>query len=577
MCLMFTPAEPSDTLLVLAPLDGGTNCGKLDAGPQHWQMTYINTAGSKEVLMVVPVPNAHGMGEQDFVLSAVFPDRVRDLRAASDRAFKAYAPPKQLQQALSASAGFGGSPFGGSPQLAVQTVGAYDISVAPTLADLEHRAPWSRFTSAAGRVDAILADMRKSYPTNFAFIIAQASQPVKEAGFSVVYRDTNPFVPTAHEVTAAAPVGLVKMDATILAFNTVLLPHSVGTAAHLAPPTEETIESYPTYRVDDCTIHTLGPRWESVVALLRALPVRGAGEFHRHKILRHAKPTMVCRWKLNGDHRNANVVGRPATASDVAAMTETLEQLDAFVTLRTEVGESSLVAGVTTAVPELTLETAAPRVLGFAFGQPEARASGNFASAVAAAAGSSFDHRKHAHDVLGRHGATIDFVLVLVGRQLAYPGIADRRSDALPPPSAFSPGSSLPQSEMFLNLDVAGLKSMNSAIDLDAAAFARKDSPEFCTLSAPAGASLVGTVYCRIAPTPAPHYQPAELRTVRGTAVAPPAVAAAPVAHSPFAPVTTTAVPPPRPTFVTAPAAPAPQGRDGWHPPGCFGGAGGHF
>ena len=70
--MMMTPAEPADTLLVLAPLDGGTNCGELDGGVQRWQLTYVNSVGGTEVLMVVPIPNEHGMKEEDFVLSAVF-------------------------------------------------------------------------------------------------------------------------------------------------------------------------------------------------------------------------------------------------------------------------------------------------------------------------------------------------------------------------------------------------------------------------------------------------------------------------------------------------------------------------
>ena len=77
-----------------------------------------------------------------------------------------------------------------------------------------------------GRVDVILTDMRKTYPTGFGFVIAQSTSPVTNAGFAVVYRDEEPFVPTAHEVTAVGPYGLVEMDATILAFNTVLLPSS---------------------------------------------------------------------------------------------------------------------------------------------------------------------------------------------------------------------------------------------------------------------------------------------------------------------------------------------------------------
>ena len=49
MCLMITPDEPKETLLILAPLDNGAHCGRADAG-ERWQLTYINTVGG--VLMV---------------------------------------------------------------------------------------------------------------------------------------------------------------------------------------------------------------------------------------------------------------------------------------------------------------------------------------------------------------------------------------------------------------------------------------------------------------------------------------------------------------------------------------------
>ena len=128
MCLMMTPSEPSDTLLVLAPLDGGANCGLATNGPPRWQLTYINTVGGTEVLMVVPIPNKHGSKEEDFVLSAVHSDDVSSVRSTSKEAFRPYGPePKDtLFGGLFGAAA--GSPFGamgGAPPLAVQEVGAY--------------------------------------------------------------------------------------------------------------------------------------------------------------------------------------------------------------------------------------------------------------------------------------------------------------------------------------------------------------------------------------------------------------------------------------------------------------------
>jgi hypothetical protein len=529
---------------VLAPLEGG-----------FWQLTYVNTVGGSETLMVVPIPNKHGLTEEDFVLSAVFEPDASRMRFMEKRCFRPYAPPPVENQSRAAS-GFGSASFaaaaGGPPPLAVQRVGSYQISVAPTLNDLETRAPWTRYPSAMSRVGVILDDMRRTYPDGYAFVIAQSTAEVKETGFAVVYKDASPFIPTAHEVTAAAGSGsgMAEMDATILAFNTVLLPHTIGTSAQVAPPTEATIDEYPTYRCDDSGSHTLSPRWEGAVSLLRALPVRGAGELHRDKLLRHARPTMLCRWKLKGTYRNENVLGREATVTDVEAMRETFDQLDAFLTHRTTLGESSLVPGAQP-VPEPTLEStrASRPAAGFSFGGP----SSGWSPPPRAA---------YESEVLARHGKAIDFSIVLEGRQLAYPGIADRVSDVPPPPGA-PPG--LPQSEMFLNLDVAAVRGLDRCVDLDSAAFARKDEAQLCTLAD--GSSLSGSVYLRISATPAPSLVPQSVRTVKGgplgAPTSAPAAAAPAAAASPFA----AAASPPPVVGVPVMAAPPPAsafGTNSW-------------
>ena len=544
MCLMFTPQEPSDTLLVLAPLQP-------DGGVARWQLTYVNSVGQtaaakspfgngktfedEQVLMVVPFPNRGGLGEKDVILSAVFPHQVSKMRSSARAAFTPFTPEVPKAAPFGAARGVGG--FGAAsldaPPLEVQAVGNYQISVAANLDELVTRAPWSRFSRAAGRVEAILSGMRQGYPEGFGFVIAQSDKPVKDAGFSVVYRDASPFVPTAHESTFAdAATRLVRMDATILAFDTILLPHSIGTAAHLAPPGtaahRSLAETYPTYRVDDTGFRELGGRWQGAADLLRALPVRGAGVFHRDKTVRHAKPSVLCQWKLaGGDYRNENVVGRPAQPSDVQALSELFAQLDDFLTRRITLGESRLVKGAPHEgeVPEMTVESAPSLAGGFSFGGGGGFGGGNTAG--------PFNHAEHARGVRARHGETVDVAVVLVGRQLAYPGIADRVSDAppvgTPPPAATG-------AEMFLNLDAAGARGLQQAIDLDAPAFyGRKDAAELSSLAD--GTSLVGTVYVRLSATPAPHLMPIETRMVRG----PPAAAAGAVhvgatARTAFAP-----------------------------------------
>ena len=92
-----------------------------------------------------------------------------------------------------------------SAPLKVQKVGAYNISVAPTLADLQTRAPWAKFNIDPGHVGAILSGMASAYPTGFAFVVAEgdpAAPSIEQGGFSIVYRDSGAygcFFPTAHE------------------------------------------------------------------------------------------------------------------------------------------------------------------------------------------------------------------------------------------------------------------------------------------------------------------------------------------------------------------------------------------
>ena len=231
------------------------------------------------------------------------------------------------------------------------------------------------------------------------------------------------------------------------------------------------------YRTDDLGLGELDPRWPQVHALVRALPKFGAGALHRHKQLRHAVPRMVCQWKLNsraariGGCLNTNVLGRPATAADAACIRDTLEQLDAWIALRTR-------------------------------GQNELLGDARFPTHVTAPAG----WRKLA-----------DFVLALASRQLAVPGVVDRAPDYQPP--GVAAGSA---AEMFYNLDAAAERGdVTAGFDLDAAGFAVKDSAALTQLVHAAGAPewlrrvWHGSVFVRLSGTPCPsHLLPTAARTV---------------------------------------------------------------
>ena len=215
MCIIFNVpedrVEPKSTLLLNVPVE--TARGEV----QQHQLIYLNEIESKEnndawhspelvrllelndhapgrparpirpirpALMVVPIPNKHGMAETDFCLFDVPTSAAVTLRAELQAMNKPYTPPPPPKPSY-------GSPFSagmrscasldwGVPEmLKVQRVGSYEIAVAPSLADLETRAPWRAlgFGSAeAGHVEAILADMRRKYAAGFAFVIAKAAE-----------------------------------------------------------------------------------------------------------------------------------------------------------------------------------------------------------------------------------------------------------------------------------------------------------------------------------------------------------------------------------------------------------------
>jgi hypothetical protein len=286
--------------------------------------------------------------------------------------------------------------------------GNLQITVAPTLRDLETRAPWSRFPSAAGRVDAILAGVRAAYPDGYGFVIAEAlpGVQVSESGFSVVFRSVRPFVPTAHESTAAVD-SLIAMDVDVVAVNCVLEPASVCTEGQLATPYTGgpgSSDSFPRvcdnasrvlYRVDDSGLRTLPQRW-GARTLLSAIPVRGAGALHSGTLLEHAEPRVVAKMRMRGPHFNKNVTGHVVTDAEVQALHDTFAQLDGWLTLRSQVGEAPFVHGGIT-VPERS----APSVGGgFQAGgrrssqRSDRRGQGGF-TGRGGGGGGDFNHHQH--------------------------------------------------------------------------------------------------------------------------------------------------------------------------------------
>jgi hypothetical protein len=88
----------------------------------------LSVDGGDAVLMIVPVPNRHGLNEDDFTLCAVHPDNAMGLRSATRDMFEPYAAHAwSPRPAGMAPRGGGGRGGGGPPPLQVQHVGSYQV------------------------------------------------------------------------------------------------------------------------------------------------------------------------------------------------------------------------------------------------------------------------------------------------------------------------------------------------------------------------------------------------------------------------------------------------------------------
>jgi len=521
MCFIFTQeALPSNTLLVLSPVE----LEVANVGTQSWQLTYVNNVNpstpsalnsfnfakngaksmssatslnpstfgrtsfappappvfgcsaltkntdnqmglqkiSQGTLMCVPIPNKVGMREEDFLLCAIDPDETNRVRSSASMAFK---PFHKEQPAATFGGGFGFGAGLAQPQLTVQQVGAYRVCVAPTYQDFHDRAPWSAFNIEDSYRNTILNGMQQVYGQGFAFVIAAAdSNAVKNSGFSVVYCNDNPYIPTAHEITAQDGQGLVEMDATVIAFNTIIDTSAVCTDEQNRPPSAPGTKLllYPKYRCDDSHCRSLPRRWSHCVDILSALPCVGAGAFHQHTLLRHARPICCVSWDLKGKMRNGDVCGRIANSDDQQTLMDAMAQLDYWWVARLN---------------------------GFV---PRPRTSSSI-----------FD----GGDISVWGGRVIDFILALVGRKIAHPSIQDRFSDSDPHADV--------SSEIFINLDFAAERGIEYTVDIDRANFStRRDH----FLRMQDGSSAENSIYFRLAATKLPpEFRTTKSRTTMGT------------------------------------------------------------
>eukprot|EP00164_Ancoracysta_twista_P004587 GFYU01006191.1.p1 GENE.GFYU01006191.1~~GFYU01006191.1.p1 ORF type:complete len:530 (+),score=88.85 GFYU01006191.1:54-1592(+) len=411
MCFMFTEEEPSKTLLVLAPVEPQT---VKTGGVQEWQLAYINTVNAAHTLMVVPVPNQYGMQEQDFILGPVKKDAATNLRRAAKEVFGSYAPEaSNASQSFGAAFGSAASPSG-QPLLMVQSVGAYDISVAPTMDDLVGRAPWTQLNVPPTRYGPILQDMQQQYSDGFAFIIAKSvTGAISESGFTVNFRHPQAFFPTAHEVQ---PKGLANMDVTCIGINVIIEQLSMWGEAQAKCPTEIG-DSQVVYRGDDSSCFEIHSKWGGIRRIMAALPQQ-CSAMGKRRMVRTKHPYIACQWTLSGMHQNTNIWGRLATREDGENVTKLYRDIDEWWLYRNQ-------------------------------GNGQFNSGGLFNSGP-------FPLR------------IVDFCIMLLGRRWGMPGAVDRVSDRA--------GIAL-QDKIFYNLDFATASgSPFNAIDLDETQYRMKNN-----------------------------------------------------------------------------------------------------
>eukprot|EP00937_MAST-01D_sp_MAST-1D-sp2_P006705 g6705.t1 len=558
-----------ETLLVVAPLrtPGGE--------AQMWQLTYINSMEARPAsgfgsapagaapLMVVPIPNPTGMQELDFTLFEVGADRAQALRRSADALGREYTPP-------AAAAAFGSrtvDAFGGAGNvqqsaLAVQSVGAYRISIAPTLADLQTRAPWNRFSIPPAHVGPILAAMARDYGQGYAFAVAEgdpAKPRIEQAGFSVVYRDASPFgafFPTAHEPqpagSAVGNVEVAQMDVTCVAMGCVIHQGSAPDAAGLQRRArdQQAQQAQQAPQLDPLRFDR---------PLHAGADVRPAG----HVVLRaddgacaalsllQASGMAGTGFSFGGS--SAGFGGFGGSSAGAAPPTDRVDTSWAAGLNRWRAATELLAAlprrgAAGTAHQGTVLAHGTPRVATiWTLQGPHANANVRARLATAADAEATeglladvaewLDARAlgtgaAARQGLGqRAGAKLDLGLALLARQLAQPGYVDRYSDHGGGPCA-APGGA------YLNLDIANC-------DLDAAGFALKDGaartlalgpvdglfsppPGAAPAAPPAPRDTLGSTYLHICAVRAP-WRSVEARTVGGAAAA---AVAMPAIHS---------------------------------------------
>lgn len=486
MCIIFNPSHfsASDTLVLVAPISTPSH------QPQRWHLTYVNTVTSvnpfstsyfspgqpNRPLMVVPLPNPHHIGEQDFSLFPVNDTDASVLRRSVSSLTRKYEKDKYSPQ-MGPSNTFGANVTSQS-MLRVVQVGGYKVCVAPSLSDLEKRAPWDRFSSSKAEITRTLGDIRSRYAAqDMAFVIAEGYTDastgqlfLRQAGFSVSYRDAlgGAFFPTSHEPPVIGTT--VNMDVMLIAINAVIQPLSILSQQALGRlrPENDVNSDMIVLRADD-SYTTAENKWGSLRSLMKALP-RNAVE--DGEMIQFERPRLVTAWSLKGRYENRDVRGRSVTEMDVDVTHRLYDDVDTWMRSR-------------------MLKN--PRL-----GTPSESLFGAF--------GPSSPGNAPTLSPNGELVSRLDYALALLARQLASPGINDRVSDAIRPGDS---ERSQCGPVAFVNLDI-------NDVDLDEEGYQNKDNWARWVRSGTLDSSA--TTYVRISAQRSSH-ETMEMRTVACSSV----------------------------------------------------------
>ncbi|KAI0566769.1 hypothetical protein FGB62_6g144 [Gracilaria domingensis] len=421
------------------------------------------------------------MTETEFTLFAVSDSAASDIRSAVKEVKSPYAPLVQPWPKLNSNSNVGASSFGSSSALKpleVQNIGAYKITVAPSLTDLETRAPWEKYSIPANEVEYILKDVRNRYEKrHFGFVIAEGKSlsfgNSFQAGFGIMYRDGHPnggFLPISHEPTPQFQSSNVnvtstaQMDVTVIALGAIIKPLSLlGNAKHWPLRIENGPSSgfghsinHFTQRVDAFSFTVRGPdemlatlidKWSTVCRIHRTLPRFGDGKLHSNAFVQPEWPSVATVWTLKGLYPNRDLFARKANGNDAAVVKTLYSDIDAWLRVRSH------------NTPPWSL----------------------------------------------RPFQRLDMALAMLARQLAEPGINDRFSDS---PETMMGEKVECRAVNYFNLD-------EEDCDLDEQAYQEKDDRyRFLNLSSHRkNVDTLGHTYLRISPFEGP-FESLEMRTV---------------------------------------------------------------